>query len=196
LPACLAAGRDLADEIVILDSGSTDDSEAVANWFGARWFVNADWQGDGVQRAGAEAAAGLGPVSAPELVPSSVWWSARQLAQWWAERSVPSLARSLARLLAQWSAPLKAQHWARSWGLAGAAVGLDVGAQAHRHRGRDDLHHAGGPPAGTPKAELPVERERRLVRRAHFKRHSAHAAPQNNPHNWGNHSPNNFPPYW
>lgn len=41
---------DLADEIVILDSGSTDDSQKVAERFGAKWYVNTDWQGFGRQR--------------------------------------------------------------------------------------------------------------------------------------------------
>lgn len=39
-----------ADEIVILDSGSTDDSEAIARQYGAKWFVNTNWQGFGKQR--------------------------------------------------------------------------------------------------------------------------------------------------
>ena len=57
LRRCLPRVARVADEIVILDSGSTDDSEAVANWFGARWFVNADWQGYGIQRQRAQALA-------------------------------------------------------------------------------------------------------------------------------------------
>lgn len=39
-----------ADEIVILDSGSSDDSEAIARQYGAKWFVNTNWQGFGKQR--------------------------------------------------------------------------------------------------------------------------------------------------
>lgn len=50
LGACLAAVADLADEIVVLDSGSTDDSERIARHFGAKWHVNRDWQGFGIQR--------------------------------------------------------------------------------------------------------------------------------------------------
>jgi glycosyltransferase involved in cell wall biosynthesis len=44
LPRCLASGADLADEIVVLDSGSTDGTEQVARKFGAR-FLFQDWLG-------------------------------------------------------------------------------------------------------------------------------------------------------
>ena len=46
LPAII----DIADEIIILDSGSTDESKQVAEAFGARWFINTQWQGFGKQR--------------------------------------------------------------------------------------------------------------------------------------------------
>ena len=54
LPACLAAVRDIADEIVILDSGSSDASAAIAARFGARWYENRDWRGFGMQRQRAQ----------------------------------------------------------------------------------------------------------------------------------------------
>ncbi len=57
LPASLATVRDIADEIVILDSGSTDESAAIAARFGARWYENRDWRGFGVQRQRAQALA-------------------------------------------------------------------------------------------------------------------------------------------
>lgn len=41
---------DIADEIIILDSGSTDRSQQIAESFGAKWYINTDWQGFGKQR--------------------------------------------------------------------------------------------------------------------------------------------------
>lgn len=42
------------DEIVVLDSGSTDDTVAIARRYTDRVFVAADWQGYGVQRQRAQ----------------------------------------------------------------------------------------------------------------------------------------------
>ncbi len=44
LRRCLSSLGDLADELVVVDSGSTDGTEAVAAEFGARWVVR-DWPG-------------------------------------------------------------------------------------------------------------------------------------------------------
>lgn len=44
LPRCLNSIKDLADEIIILDSGSTDKTAAIAKQFGAR-FEHQDWLG-------------------------------------------------------------------------------------------------------------------------------------------------------
>jgi glycosyltransferase involved in cell wall biosynthesis len=44
LPRCLGSCADLADEILVLDSGSTDSTERVAREFGARW-AHQDWLG-------------------------------------------------------------------------------------------------------------------------------------------------------
>ena len=44
LPRCLRSCAGLADEIVVLDSGSTDATERVAREFGARWH-HQDWLG-------------------------------------------------------------------------------------------------------------------------------------------------------
>lgn len=48
LPDCLRSVS-FADEIVIVDSGSTDRTEQIASQFGARWFVET-WKGYGPQR--------------------------------------------------------------------------------------------------------------------------------------------------
>ncbi|WP_116474819.1 glycosyltransferase family 2 protein [Zobellella maritima] len=49
LADCLAT-LDWVDEIVVLDSGSTDGTRQVAETAGARFFVNDDWPGFGRQR--------------------------------------------------------------------------------------------------------------------------------------------------
>lgn len=50
LTACLASCTDLAAQIVVVDSGSTDDTVAIAEQFGAKVVVHTDWQGFGPQR--------------------------------------------------------------------------------------------------------------------------------------------------
>ncbi|UZA17963.1 glycosyltransferase family 2 protein [Moraxella bovis] len=50
LKACLDTVHDLVDEIIVLDSGSTDDTRKIAEQYGAKWHVNTDWQGFGKQR--------------------------------------------------------------------------------------------------------------------------------------------------
>jgi len=45
LVRCLASVSDLADEIVVVDSGSTDDTHAVAERFGARWLERVPFPG-------------------------------------------------------------------------------------------------------------------------------------------------------
>ncbi|MEW7866852.1 glycosyltransferase family 2 protein [Aeromonas diversa] len=50
LRACLATLQGVVDEIVILDSGSQDETAAIAAEFGARFFVNNQWPGFGRQR--------------------------------------------------------------------------------------------------------------------------------------------------
>ncbi len=47
---CLASLDGLVDEIVIMDSGSQDETPAIAAEFGARFFVNPVWPGFGRQR--------------------------------------------------------------------------------------------------------------------------------------------------
>ncbi|ELY6087718.1 glycosyltransferase family 2 protein [Cronobacter sakazakii] len=53
LPDCLASVS-WADEIVVLDSGSSDDTVAVATAAGAKVFIENDWQGYGIQRQRAQ----------------------------------------------------------------------------------------------------------------------------------------------
>jgi (heptosyl)LPS beta-1,4-glucosyltransferase len=49
LPDCLKS-LSWADEIILLDSGSTDNTLSIAEEFSAKVFVNTEWQGFGVQR--------------------------------------------------------------------------------------------------------------------------------------------------
>lgn len=50
LAACLDTVKDWADEIVILDSGSTDNTEEIARGYTDKFYVNTDWPGFGKQR--------------------------------------------------------------------------------------------------------------------------------------------------
>lgn len=50
LSISLPSIAELADEIILLDSGSTDNSQDIAQKYGAKWFVNTDWPGFGKQR--------------------------------------------------------------------------------------------------------------------------------------------------
>ena len=50
LTDCLASCSGLADQIVVVDSGSTDDTVAIAEQFGAKVVVHTLWQGFGPQR--------------------------------------------------------------------------------------------------------------------------------------------------
>lgn len=47
---CLDSVAELADEIVILDSGSTDETEAIARRYTDKFYVNHEWPGFGRQR--------------------------------------------------------------------------------------------------------------------------------------------------
>jgi len=53
LPDCLASVI-WADEIIVLDSGSSDDSVEIATQAGAQVYQNDDWQGYGIQRQRAQ----------------------------------------------------------------------------------------------------------------------------------------------
>ncbi len=54
---CLRSLSDWVDEIVILDSGSTDATLDIGKQYGAKVFVREDWEGFGVQRQRAQALA-------------------------------------------------------------------------------------------------------------------------------------------
>ena len=53
LPGCLASVS-WADEIIVLDSGSSDDSVEIATQAGAQVYKSDDWQGYGIQRQRAQ----------------------------------------------------------------------------------------------------------------------------------------------
>ncbi len=53
LPECLASVA-WADEVVLLDSGSTDTTVDIARQAGVKVFVNENWQGFGIQRQRAQ----------------------------------------------------------------------------------------------------------------------------------------------
>lgn len=50
LAQCLETVKGWVDEIVILDSGSTDETPQIAAQYGAKFYTNTDWQGFGKQR--------------------------------------------------------------------------------------------------------------------------------------------------
>lgn len=50
LAACLDTVKDLVDEIILLDSGSDDETQKIALSYGAKWYTNLQWQGFGRQR--------------------------------------------------------------------------------------------------------------------------------------------------
>lgn len=84
LHACLASCHDLADEIVIMDGGSEDETEQVARRFPkVRFFENRAWQGFGHQRRLAQA----------QIRAQWVFWLDAD------ERITPELAASIRQVL-------------------------------------------------------------------------------------------------
>ncbi|MGL4052311.1 glycosyltransferase family 2 protein, partial [Pasteurella multocida] len=50
LAQCLDTVKDWVDDIVILDSGSTDNTKEIALSYGAKFYENTEWPGFGRQR--------------------------------------------------------------------------------------------------------------------------------------------------
>ena len=50
LANCLDTVKNWVDEIIILDSGSTDNTKEIALNYGAKFYENRDWPGFGKQR--------------------------------------------------------------------------------------------------------------------------------------------------
>jgi glycosyltransferase involved in cell wall biosynthesis len=74
LPACLASLA-FCDEIVVVDSGSTDDTVAIAEANGCRVLIRTDWAGFGVQKQRAlDAANGdwVLSIDADEVIPPAL----------------------------------------------------------------------------------------------------------------------------
>ena len=54
LPGCIGSVRDLADEIIVIDGESTDDSPQIARSLGAKVFLLDSWEGWGKRRQQAQ----------------------------------------------------------------------------------------------------------------------------------------------
>ena len=54
LAQCLDTVKDWVDEIIIVDSGSTDNTQGIAEQYGAKFYSHPDWPGFGKQRQRAQ----------------------------------------------------------------------------------------------------------------------------------------------
>ncbi|MCB5161929.1 glycosyltransferase family 2 protein [Marinomonas algarum] len=54
LKVCLDSLTGWVDDIIILDSGSTDDTQAIAEKYTSHFYVKSDWKGFGLQRQAAQ----------------------------------------------------------------------------------------------------------------------------------------------
>lgn len=126
LDRCLRSCSDLADEIVVVDAGSTDATERIAREFGARWHVE-PWRGFVAQKNLALSladrpwvlsldadeelspglrseirqvkAAGPGPATVGFSMPRCVWYEDRWIrhGDWYPDRLVRLFRRSCGR---------------------------------------------------------------------------------------------------
>jgi glycosyltransferase involved in cell wall biosynthesis len=85
LSDCLDTVVEIADEIIVLDSGSTDNTEHISRGYNARFYLNSDWQGFGKQRQLAQSYASCDYVLAIDAD----------------ERLDPVLQKSVAQVLSQ-----------------------------------------------------------------------------------------------
>lgn len=96
LPDCLASVS-WADEIIVLDSGSSDDSVEIATQAGAQVYQSDDWQGYGIQRQRAQGYATgdmILMIDADERVSSELRAAIEQVLVAPPSRTVYSLGRS------------------------------------------------------------------------------------------------------
>lgn len=85
LALCLDTVKDWVDEIIILDSGSTDNTKIIASSYGAKFYENTHWQGFGKQRQ----------IAQQYVTSSYVLWLDAD------ERVTPELRKSIQQAVAQ-----------------------------------------------------------------------------------------------
>lgn len=115
LSACLESVRDIVDELIVLDSGSTDETQAIAEAYGATWQVNTDWHGFGRQRQLAQYYATGDYVlvlDADEQVDATLKQSIQQVLQ---QPLQTDLVFMLARVNYFCGVPTHLRGWYRDW---------------------------------------------------------------------------------